>query len=97
MRGAALTPAARRSRTATSQTIHVQGNVHMIVGAGANIAVQIGDEGVVVVDTGRGRDARQGARGDPEAFRQADPLDHQHESDRDHTGGNETVSQAGRP
>src|SRR5512145_3163578 len=34
------------------ETVHVQGNVYMLVGAGANIAVQVGDEGVVVVDTG---------------------------------------------
>jgi len=34
------------------KTVHVQGNVHMIVGAGANIAVQVGDDGVLVVDTG---------------------------------------------
>jgi glyoxylase-like metal-dependent hydrolase (beta-lactamase superfamily II) len=32
--------------------LHVQGNVYMIAGAGANIAVQIGDLGVLVVDTG---------------------------------------------
>jgi glyoxylase-like metal-dependent hydrolase (beta-lactamase superfamily II) len=32
--------------------LHVQGNVYMIAGAGANIAVQIGDRGVLVVDTG---------------------------------------------
>ncbi len=30
----------------------VQGNVYMLVGAGANITVQAGDEGVMVVDTG---------------------------------------------
>jgi len=35
--------------------VHVQGNVHMIVGAGANIAVQVGDDGVLVVDTGDGK------------------------------------------
>ena len=29
----------------------VQGNVYMIVGAGGNIAMQLGDEGVVLVDT----------------------------------------------
>jgi cyclase len=33
-------------------TIHVQGNVYMIHGLGGNVAVQIGDEGVLVVDTG---------------------------------------------
>ena len=34
------------------RAVHVQGNVHMIVGAGANVAVQVGPDGVVVVDTG---------------------------------------------
>src|SRR5262245_55322304 len=34
------------------KAVHVQGNVHMIVGAGANIAVQVGEDGVLVVDTG---------------------------------------------
>lgn len=30
----------------------VQGNVHMLVGAGANITVQVGEDGVLMVDTG---------------------------------------------
>jgi cyclase len=34
------------------QTLKVQGNVYLIAGAGGNIAVQIGDEGVLMVDTG---------------------------------------------
>jgi cyclase len=34
------------------EILPVQGNVHMIVGAGANVGVQIGDEGAFVVDTG---------------------------------------------
>src|SRR5215813_5659976 len=33
--------------------MHVQGLVYMIVGAGGNITLQIGDEGVLLVDTGR--------------------------------------------
>ena len=33
-------------------TLHVQGNVYMLQGAGGNVAVQTGDMGVVVVDTG---------------------------------------------
>jgi len=33
-------------------TIHVQGNVYMIHGLGGNVAVQIGDTGVLVVNTG---------------------------------------------
>jgi glyoxylase-like metal-dependent hydrolase (beta-lactamase superfamily II) len=76
-------------------TFHVQGNVYMLVGAGANIAVQTGDEGVLVVDTGRAdmRDAVLAAM-----RRLSDkPIrwiinTHAH---ADHTGGNETISQAG--
>ncbi len=34
------------------QTLHVQGNVYLLSGAGGNVTVQIGEEGVLVVDTG---------------------------------------------
>ena len=34
------------------EVFKVQGNVWMIAGAGGNIAVQAGEQGVVVVDTG---------------------------------------------
>jgi glyoxylase-like metal-dependent hydrolase (beta-lactamase superfamily II) len=34
------------------ETLHVQGQVHLIAGAGGNIAAQVGDEGVLLVDTG---------------------------------------------
>ena len=34
------------------ETLHVQGNVHLIAGAGGNIAVQTGPTGVLLVDTG---------------------------------------------
>lgn len=33
------------------QTIHVQGNVYMLVGTGGNMTVQVGNDGVLVVDT----------------------------------------------
>jgi len=36
-------------------TLHVQGSVYMLVGDGANIGVQIGDQGPFVVDTGAGQ------------------------------------------
>jgi len=34
------------------EIVHVQRNVYMLVGAGANVTVQHGDEGVVIVDSG---------------------------------------------
>jgi glyoxylase-like metal-dependent hydrolase (beta-lactamase superfamily II) len=34
------------------ETLPVQGKVHMLAGAGANIAVQAGDDGILIVDTG---------------------------------------------
>ena len=34
------------------EVLPVQGNVHMIAGAGANVVVQVGDEGAFIVDTG---------------------------------------------
>jgi len=33
------------------QTIHAQGSVYMLVGAGGNMTVQVGNDGVLVVDT----------------------------------------------
>jgi glyoxylase-like metal-dependent hydrolase (beta-lactamase superfamily II) len=34
------------------QVLPIQGNVHVIVGAGANITIQAGDDGILMVDTG---------------------------------------------
>jgi cyclase len=78
------------------QAVHVQGNVHMLVGAGANIIVQAGDEGVLVIDTGPGpRSADVLA-----AIRRisSKPIrivinTHVH---ADHTGANEALAAAGR-
>jgi len=60
-----LTPSsgAQKAAVATDAVINdgeihilpVQGNVHMLVGDGANIAVQIGEQGAIVVNTGSGR------------------------------------------
>jgi glyoxylase-like metal-dependent hydrolase (beta-lactamase superfamily II) len=77
------------------ETYHVQGNVHVLVGAGANVAVQVGDEGVLVVDTGASasREAVLAA-----VKRLSDrPIRWiiNTSADLDHTGGNETISQAG--
>jgi cyclase len=36
-------------------TFHIRGNVYMLLGDGANIVVQAGEQGVLVVDTGAGQ------------------------------------------
>jgi glyoxylase-like metal-dependent hydrolase (beta-lactamase superfamily II) len=67
----------------------------MLTGAGANVAVQIGEEGVLVVDTGAtaSREALLAA-----VKKLSDrPIRWivNTSADLDHTGGNETISQAG--
>jgi cyclase len=80
----------------TIRTMHVQGKVYILVGAGGNVVVQAGDEGVLAIDTGS-------------ALRSADVLaairqistkpirivinTHAH---ADHSGANETIAAAGR-
>jgi cyclase len=78
------------------QTVHVQGNVYMLVGVGANIIVQAGDEGVLVIDTGpgpRGADVLAAIRRiSPKPIRIVINT-HVH---ADHSGANETLAAAGR-
>lgn len=73
----------------------VQGHVYMLLGAGDNIAVQIGDEGVLVVDTGNGKMTDKVLA----AIRKLSdrPIryivnTHFH---ADNTGGNEVIAKAG--
>jgi cyclase len=39
---------------AALDTVHVQGNIYVIGGAGANVTAQVGEDGVLVVDSGDG-------------------------------------------
>jgi glyoxylase-like metal-dependent hydrolase (beta-lactamase superfamily II) len=79
------------------KSVHVQGNVHMIVGAGANIVVQAGEDGVLVVDTGNAGTSDKVLA----AIKQIAPGKEirwvvNTGMSPDHTGGNEPVSKAGR-
>ena len=49
--------AAQQPPAAEVSSYKVGGTVFMLVGAGANIAVQVGDDGVLVVDTGLAQNA----------------------------------------
>lgn len=77
--------------------VHVQGNVHAIVGAGANIAVQVGNDGVLVVDTGAAGSSDKVLA----AIRELAPGKEirwlvNTGYGADHTGGNAPLAQAGR-
>ena len=96
---------ARQEQAAAAQTpdyskaeVHilpVQGNIYMLVGAGGNITVQVGDDGVLLVDTGVAQMSDKVLA----AVRSLSdkPIryiinTHVH---ADHTGGNETIAKAG--
>src|SRR5262249_45802099 len=49
----------RLGYTQQVSTLHVQGSVYMLVGAGGNIGVQIGEQGVLLVDSGSAQSADQ--------------------------------------
>ena len=77
-------------------SLHVQGNVWMLHGGGVNAAVQIGEEGVLVVDTMTAgladkliAEVRKLAGGKPIRW-----IVNTH-MDPDHTGGNAKVAEAG--
>lgn len=77
------------------EVLKVQGNVYLLTGAGSNVTVQVGDTGVLVVDTGVAERADQVVA----AIRTLSdkPIQyvvntHMHP---DHTGGNDTVRKAG--
>ncbi len=78
-------------------TMRVQGNVHVIVGAGANVSVQLGDLGSIVVDTGTA--AKADATLASLRTLTARPVRYiiNTHSHADHVGGNERVGAAGRP
>jgi len=87
--------AAQQPNDGEIHVVPVQGNVYMLLGAGGNIAVQIGDEGILVVDTGTAAMSEKVLA----AIRKlsSKPIryiinTHLH---ADHTGGNEVISKAG--
>jgi glyoxylase-like metal-dependent hydrolase (beta-lactamase superfamily II) len=89
-RGAAQAPA-----DTELHTLHVQGNVYMLVGAGANIALQIGDDGVVLVDTGLAANADKVIATIRTLTNKPIRYIINTSADPDHVGGNETIGKLG--
>ena len=78
------------------EVLQLRPNFFMIAGGGSNVGVQIGDDGVVVVDTG----TSAAAPGVLAAIQKLTPRPIRYiidtSADPDHVGGNETLSKAGQ-
>lgn len=76
-------------------TFHVQGNVYLLVGAGGNIAVQTGEDGVLVVDTGLAQHADKVLAAIRKLSEKPIRYIINTQLDPDHTGGNGLIGMAG--
>ena len=77
------------------ETLKLRPNIFMIAGSGGNIAVQVGDLGAVLVDTGSAQTADRAL----EEIRKISPLPVRYiintSADPDHVGGNEKLATTG--
>jgi glyoxylase-like metal-dependent hydrolase (beta-lactamase superfamily II) len=92
-------PAAQRIETVAApdlEVVQLRSNFFMIAGAGGNIAVQVGEDGLLVTDTG------VAARADAvlAAIKKISPAPIRYiantSADPDHVGGNEAMANAGQ-
>jgi cyclase len=78
------------------EVVQVQQDFYMIAGAGGNIAVQIGHDGVIIVDTGAAPKAEQVLAEIRKLTKQPIRYIINTNADPDHVGGNEKFSMAGQ-
>lgn len=88
-------PAIASVKPGDVDVLHVRGNVYMIVGAGANITVHAGNEGVLIVDTGLASMSQKVLAAVRSISKQ--PIRYiVNTNERDmYSGGNEVISAAG--
>src|SRR5439155_13429424 len=77
------------------EVLHVQGNVYMIAGAGGNIAVQVGDDGVLLVYTGLSQSIEKVTAAIRQLSTKPIRFIVNTNARPDHTGGNERFAKAG--
>lgn len=75
--------------------LHVAGNVYMLAGGGANIAVQVGPQGALVVDTGSGKLSEKVIAAIGKLSARPIQFIVNTSFHPDHTGGNEKLAAAG--
>ena len=78
------------------RTVHVSGGVYALIGGGANVVVSVGDEGVLVVDTGAAGATDNILAAIRELSKKEIRWIVNTTLDPDHIGGNERLSNAGR-
>lgn len=84
------------SRSGDLEVYHVRPNFYAIAGAGANIGVQVGPDGVIVVDSGDGSKTDEVLAAIKKLSDQPIRYIINTSAGRDHVGGNEAFSKAGR-
>jgi glyoxylase-like metal-dependent hydrolase (beta-lactamase superfamily II) len=82
-------------RASAIQVLHVKGNVYLIAGAGGNIAMQVGDEAVVLVDSGLPQYSQEVMAAIRKISQKPVGYIINTTIDRDHSGSNENLARGG--
>jgi cyclase len=85
----------RASDNTAFETIQIRPNVYVIFGAGSNVAVHVGPEGVILVDSGSAAMADKLLQAVKAITEQPIRFIVNTSADADHAGGNEKVARAG--
>src|SRR5689334_23309810 len=88
--------AAQPASGANLEVLQLRPNFYMIAGAGGNIGVQVGSDGVVVVDSGSGASADAVVAAIKRITKQPIRYVINTSADADHVGGNATLAKAGQ-
>jgi glyoxylase-like metal-dependent hydrolase (beta-lactamase superfamily II) len=82
-------------KTGDIEVLPVQGSIYMIAGAGGNIAVQVGDDGMLLVDAGREQMSEKAIASIRQLSNKPIRFVVNTNARPDHTGGNERFAKAG--
>ena len=91
----ALLAQPRPAAAPSLETIQIRPNVYVIFGAGSNIAVHVGEDGVVLVDSGAAGTSDRVIAAVKAITTQPIRMIINTSADADHVGGNEAIASAG--